>query len=105
MTNVTAVVIEVPAIPVPLPLVKPAALQAAPTVPAVQPKGGALPVEVLDSCKVSFPCDEFAHFDTFVDVFDDEGEGFLYPDLATAGLWTILLVGGSLLFFFFFELF
>ena len=42
-------------------------------------------VEVFDSGKCIFPNDEFVNFDFFVDVSDDNGEGFLYPDLATAG--------------------
>ena len=90
MTDAMAMVAEDPATPVLQPLVKPAILETTLEILAVLPEGGALLVEVLDSCKVNFPGDEFAHFDTFVDVSDDEGEGFLYPDLATAGLWTIL---------------
>ena len=73
---------EAPAYSVTLPVRNQATLEAAST---VQTGSRAFSVEVLDSGKVIFPGDEFSNFDSFFDVFDDEGEGFLYPDLATAG--------------------
>ena len=54
--------------------------------PDAQTKGGVLLVDVFDSRKCIFLGDEFANFNSFVDVSDDDGEGFLYPDLAIAGL-------------------
>ena len=47
--------------------------------------GGIFLVEVLNSGKCIFPDHEFANFDSFVSVSDNDGEGFLYRDLATAG--------------------
>ena len=64
VTDATVVVTDVPTTSVPPPLMKPAALEVAPAVPAIQTEDAALPVEVLDSLKVVFPGDEFANFDT-----------------------------------------
>ena len=82
MIDIAAVVTEAPAKLGPLPVGNQATLVVA---SATQTESGALPVEVFDSGKFVFPGDEFANFNSFVDVSDDEGEGFLYPDLATTG--------------------
>ena len=82
MTDTTTVVTEDSAKSVPSPVGNQSTLEVA---SAAQTGSGALSVEVFNLGKCVFPNDEFANFDFFVNFSDDDDEGLLYPDLATAG--------------------
>ena len=80
VTDTTTDAIEAPFESVPPSEAEPATLEVAST---GRTEGGTLSVKVFDSRKCIFPSEEFANFDSFVNKSYDDGEGFLYPDLAT----------------------